>query len=146
VLVEAIGNGEGFYQTLRRDLGAHGLRVFRDRPQIDKQARAEAVTPMLQRGCVSVPSHADWLEIFRGEYKAFPAARHDDQVDSMVLFLKHAERLIYEANRLGRVRKSTPRIDPNRHQLQVTVTPIGASRRRPLSGIDHAVREHFGRW
>jgi predicted phage terminase large subunit-like protein len=146
VLVEAIGNGAGFYQTLRRDLGPHGLRVFADRPQIGKLARAEAVTPMLARGCMSVPSDAEWLENFRGEYKAFPAARHDDQVDSMVMFLTHAERLIYEANALGRVRKSTPRINPPRHQLQVTVRPIGPSRRRPLSGIDHAVREHFGRW
>jgi len=42
------------------------------------------------QGRVHVPYEAPWLEAFRAEVIKFPEARHDDQIDSMSMFLMWA--------------------------------------------------------
>ena len=45
-------------------------------------------TSEIEAGRVFLPEDADWLEEFRRELLNFPNGRHDDQVDSLTLFLK----------------------------------------------------------
>jgi hypothetical protein len=41
----------------------------------------------VEAGSVLLPRDADFLDEFLSEIVAFPGGRHDDQVDSMTLFL-----------------------------------------------------------
>ena len=50
----------------------------------------ESETPVLAQGRVHVPHNAHWLEAFRAEVIKFPESKHDDQIDSISLFLKWA--------------------------------------------------------
>jgi predicted phage terminase large subunit-like protein len=40
-------------------------------------------TARIEAGSVFVPRQAPWLDKFRAELLAFPAGRHDDQVDAL---------------------------------------------------------------
>lgn len=125
VLIEETGIGKPFAQELARKLG---YRVQTTKSTVDKQCRAEAVTADLEQGKVFVPAAAPWLDEFRREVIAFPSGRHYDQVDSMVQFLGHAEKLLRFAHRNG---SRHARSDSVPGQLQVKVTPIYL-RPRPL--------------
>jgi predicted phage terminase large subunit-like protein len=48
----------------------------------DKQARAQAVTPLIEAGKVFLLESAFWLNEFIDEMASFPAGAHDDAVDS----------------------------------------------------------------
>lgn len=50
-----------------------------------KQARAEAMTPYVEGGRVSIPAFAEWLDDWLVEHDRFPAGKHDDQVDTTVM-------------------------------------------------------------
>jgi predicted phage terminase large subunit-like protein len=82
-LVEATGVGIGFWQTLHE---MRGERIRRAHTKFDKHTRAMKVTPTIERGCVSVPTRAPWLDALRREFNGFPATKNDDQVDSIVMF------------------------------------------------------------
>ena len=57
-------------------------------PRESKVERAAVQSVTIEQGRVFLPSQADWLEAFEREIVQFPNARYDDQVDSMVQFLK----------------------------------------------------------
>jgi hypothetical protein len=121
-----------------------GNRILSTATRLGKEARAAKVSPVLERGCVSVPQAAPWLNELRRELSAFPAGRHDDQVDSMMLFIENADILIARANQAGRTRQVGPRLAP-RDLPAVTVRGIGPGRRRPFSELESAVRQHLRR-
>ena len=50
--------------------------------------RFEAQTARLETGKYRIPEAAPWLAEFRRELLAFPMAKYDDQVDSLVQFLE----------------------------------------------------------
>ena len=50
--------------------------------RFDKQARLLAQSARFEAGQVQIPEQAPWLAGYIGELLAFPAGRHDDQVDS----------------------------------------------------------------
>ena len=50
--------------------------------------RIVAQSAKIEAGHVLLPKQADWLDTFLHELLAFPAGRHDDQVDSVSQFLK----------------------------------------------------------
>jgi predicted phage terminase large subunit-like protein len=56
-------------------------------PVGSKQDRASQQTPKFERGEILLPEEASWLRTFEEELLAFPHAKHDDQVDSVVQFL-----------------------------------------------------------
>ena len=62
--------------------------VHRIQPEGNKATRAAAITNLIEEGRVFLPRQAGWLETFRNELLQFPNGRHDDQVDSMVNFLR----------------------------------------------------------
>ena len=49
--------------------------------------RMQTQTAVIEAGRVLVPRSAPWLADFEDEMTKFPAAKHDDQVDSLSQFL-----------------------------------------------------------
>lgn len=84
LLVEDAASGQSLIQELRRDTR---LPVLGIRPDRDKVARANAVTPVLEAGLVKLPKGAAWTADFLSECVAFPNGKHDDQVDAFTMAL-----------------------------------------------------------
>ena len=84
VVIERVGAGQALFQRLRQ---AGILNVTSTQPRQDKATRMMAETPAIERGQVYLPKEADWLESFKREVLNFPNGQHDDQVDSLWLFL-----------------------------------------------------------
>lgn len=88
VLIEDTGVGTG----LIADLKTEGLDVVEVSATQTKEARANIQTPKFESGRVWFPQAAPWLSDLEAELLAFPAGRHDDQVDSIVQALAHEQR------------------------------------------------------
>lgn len=90
ILVEDKASGQSLIQELQREtrLPIKPVRVDRD-----KVARAYAVTPLIEAGRVYLPRWAHWKAGYLDELAAFPAAAHDDRVDSTTQAL--AEMALY---------------------------------------------------
>jgi len=70
-------------ESLIQDLIDSGLsHVRRCSPDGDKIMRLHAQTAAIENGFVWLPDAAPWLADYVAELTAFPAGRHDDQVDS----------------------------------------------------------------
>jgi predicted phage terminase large subunit-like protein len=79
VLVEDRASGQSLIQELQSGTSLPVLGVISGK---DKVTRANAVTPMIEAGKVFLPESAPWLENYLDELSSFPAAQHDDAVDS----------------------------------------------------------------
>jgi predicted phage terminase large subunit-like protein len=84
LLVEDRASGQSLIQELQRETRLPVVPVSVDR---DKVTRAQAVTPMIEAGRVFLPASAPWLPDYLDELSSFPAAPHDDQVDSTTMAL-----------------------------------------------------------
>jgi predicted phage terminase large subunit-like protein len=84
LLVEDRASGQSLIQELQRETRLPVVPVAVDR---DKVTRAQAVTPMIEAGRVFLPPSAPWLPDYLDELSSFPAAPHDDQVDSTTMAL-----------------------------------------------------------
>lgn len=92
VWIEDAASGQALIQELKRDTG---VPVMPWKPGAnDKVARANFVTPLIEAGRVFIPEEADWLEPWMDEVVAFPNAKHDDQVDSLVILLDVLSRMV----------------------------------------------------
>lgn len=78
ILVEDKANGSAIVQVLGRELTG----VLPVQPRGGKVARVNAVSPAIESGHVYVPEGEAWAEEFLDQWTAFPAAAHDDMVDS----------------------------------------------------------------
>lgn len=58
-------------------------------PKGDKEVRASAATPTVKAGKVHLPIGAPWVKGFISEHKKFPKVKHDDQVDTTSMAIKH---------------------------------------------------------
>ena len=85
VLVERAGTGTALAQELRR---AFDIRVRSLAPKGDKEIRFATQSHIIEQGRVFLPEDAPWLNTFIKELLGFPGTRHDDQVDSVELFLR----------------------------------------------------------
>lgn len=85
VIVEQAGTGISLFQDLRRD-GHDWIRTLK--PVGDKESRAAHQSAKIERGMVLLPAEAAWRQTFEDEVAVFPHGKHDDQVDSMVQFLR----------------------------------------------------------
>ncbi len=79
ILVEDKASGQSLIQEMKRDTLLPIIAVKIDK---DKIARAAAVTPLVEAGKVLLPQAAGWLDDYLDELSTFPAAAHDDFVDS----------------------------------------------------------------
>jgi phage terminase large subunit-like protein len=133
IVLEASGLGLPVYQQVRSTIGT---RVCRATPEKGKSERAEGVTPMIEAGKVFLPRHADWLQAFRDEVRAFPAGKYDDQVDSMVQFLANRQRLVERAHLDRRPARSINTSTAYLPTVQVDVTLISEDRKEFLARHD----------
>ena len=81
-LIEDKGSG----MSLIQDLRAAQVSVIGIKPETDKQTRLYTCAPQFESGSVFFPEPAQnmpWVDDLVAELLAFPAGRHDDQVDSI---------------------------------------------------------------
>lgn len=69
--------------SIADDLRADGIGVVRIHPETNKRHRASIASSQIEAGNIYIPQYAAWLDEFLAEVAAFPASRHDDQVDSV---------------------------------------------------------------
>ena len=86
LLIEDKGSGMSLIQDLRQV----GIRAIKVNPEKEKILRMNAHTAKIEAGYVHLPRHASWLGEFRRELMAFPACKHDDQVDALSQALDRA--------------------------------------------------------
>jgi len=87
VLIEKAGFGLMLLQELHYDLPSAMVRPIGIVPKGDKKDRFAAQAARIEAGHVYLPKEAEWRADFLNEILAFPAGRHDDQVDSLSQFL-----------------------------------------------------------
>lgn len=80
--VEDKASGQSIVQELKRE---SGIAVIPHRVVHDKVARVTATIPIIEGGRVQIPDTASWLASFTEEVKAFPSAKHDDQIDALTM-------------------------------------------------------------
>ena len=86
ILIEDKANGPAVIDTLKKDIPG----IIPIEPDGSKLARAHAVTSYWEAMNVWLPheSLVPWIRGFTSELTSFPAAAHDDQVDSMTQALR----------------------------------------------------------
>ena len=84
VIIEDTSSGMGLIQLLK---GYSRANVIGRRPDTDKENRMARHQGRFEAGKILLPKEAPWLADFENELLAFPNARHDDQVDALLLFL-----------------------------------------------------------
>jgi predicted phage terminase large subunit-like protein len=96
-LVEDKANGPAVIQSLRHEIAG----LVEVNPEGGKVSRAAAASAQLESGNWHLPHPvlAPWVEEFIGEFSAFPAGAHDDQVDA---WSQGAKRLLFVRPKLPR--------------------------------------------
>ena len=100
-VIEETELGRAITQEMRQ---TSGLRPIMIRPHFGKEARLLAQAPKFESGQVLLPRQASWLGAYISELLAFPAGKHDDQVDST------SQALLWLSQRLA---TSLPQRRPN---------------------------------
>lgn len=83
LLIEETSNGIALLNRLRNEPPAGVPSPIARRPKLDKVARLEAASTMIEPGDLLLPANAPWLATFKSELLGFPSTRHDDQVDAL---------------------------------------------------------------
>ncbi|MFC0626176.1 phage terminase large subunit [Kribbella deserti] len=80
-IVEEKANGAAVINSLRHKVPG----IVPENPTDSKEARAAAVSPLVEAGNVHLPAPelAPWVGLFIDEAAGFPNGKHDDQVDAM---------------------------------------------------------------
>jgi len=79
VVIEDKASGTQLLQDLKRE----GFTLVKPySTPADKTMRLVGVSGIFESGCVYLPDQAPWLDAYKHELLTFPAAAHDDQVDS----------------------------------------------------------------
>jgi predicted phage terminase large subunit-like protein len=85
VIVEDTSSGSGLIQILRQQTK---LNVAGRHPKDDKETRLLRQQGRFETGRILFPKEAPWLADFEQELLGFPLARHDDQVDALLLLME----------------------------------------------------------
>lgn len=104
IIVEDAASGQSLIQELNQQ-NAPGallmdhvvLPIVAFKPDRDKVARVNAISPYAEGARIFLPAEAGWREEFVEEAAAFPNATHDDQVDAFTMAML---RLIVRAEAL----------------------------------------------
>lgn len=101
VLIEDKGPGTALIQDLRHE--GSRVKAIEIEPEKDKLTRMETEAAHIEAQHVFLPKSASWLEDFKVELLAFPAGKHDDQVDSVSQVLGYCRDFWRHRLRSGRV-------------------------------------------
>lgn len=95
IYIEDKASGQSIIQELRREPGLSVIpyKFSGHRDASDKIARANSVLTLIEGGRVFMPDEAPWLDEFLDELQSFPASKHDDQVDALVMGLDTLNRI-----------------------------------------------------
>lgn len=90
--VEDAASGQSLIQDMRQ---TSSLTMLPWKPGTnDKTNRCTSVTPIIEGGRVFIPSEAEWLDDWLTELSQFPSGKHDDQVDSLVIVIDVASKMV----------------------------------------------------
>lgn len=84
ILIEDKANGSAIIDVLQREFFCIPVN-----PRGGKESRVQAVAPAIEAGHVYLPMGQGWVEAFVDQFSAFPAAAHDDMVDSATQALSY---------------------------------------------------------
>ncbi len=92
LLIEKAGTGIAIIQDLfsanrRHELQLRKTQIIGILPKGDKESRFLIHSARIREGDYLFPKNAPWMAHFKHELMAFPAGRHDDQVDSISQFM-----------------------------------------------------------
>ncbi len=143
VLVEDVGTGKSLYQDLREefldpDRRRMATRVFAFRPVGDKEVRFAAQSALIEQRRVYLPEEAPWLNEFIKELLEFPGVKHDDQVDSVELFLRFVNHPRYRSRLTGcsthdRSDRPRPQGSPRRFNARKYMRDLIRSNSNPVA-------------
>ena len=85
IYVEDAASGQSIIQELGRETM---LPIVALKPLGSKEARAAAVSPLVESGKVYIPDSAPWVNDWLEEHVAFPRGAHDDMVDTTSMALE----------------------------------------------------------
>jgi predicted phage terminase large subunit-like protein len=91
IVIEDAGPGQNLLQDLRHDPPTGMTYPIGKKPEGSKAERMAAQSAKIEAGHLNLCKDAPWLAEFLTEVLAFPAGRHDDQVDALSQFLHWAE-------------------------------------------------------
>jgi predicted phage terminase large subunit-like protein len=86
ILIEDKANGSAIIEELKGDPD-FGAAVIAIEPSGGKESRAHAASTDCEAGSVYLAEDAEWLASFLRTAAAFPAVKHDDDIDAMTQFL-----------------------------------------------------------
>ncbi len=93
VLIEDKANGPAIIDVLQREMFCIPVN-----PEGGKESRVHAASPAIESGHAFLPRSAPWLEEYLNQWTAFPAAAHDDMVDSSTQALNYLFRVHADSN------------------------------------------------
>jgi predicted phage terminase large subunit-like protein len=86
ILIEDKANGSAVIEELKGDPD-FGAAVIAIEPSGGKESRAHAASTDCEAGSVYLAEDGEWLASFLRTAAAFPAVKHDDDIDAMTQFL-----------------------------------------------------------
>jgi predicted phage terminase large subunit-like protein len=97
IIETADGSGDAAYRILTQEYGIGNISHYC--PRKSKEDRFYEIVPVIEGGNVYIPASAPWLQEYRNEFMAFPnnAPGHDDMLDAVSQFLRHANELVRKA-------------------------------------------------
>lgn len=112
-LIEDKANGPAIIDMLHHKIGG----IIPIEPEGSKQARVEAVTPIMESGNVYIPHPMlfDWVNGFIDQCSKFPNVAHDDMVDA---FSQGLYRFIYASNKQEKPKLPADMPDDVRQDLE----------------------------
>lgn len=97
IIDAADGSGDAVHRTLVTDYGVENISPYG--PKKSKEDRFYEIVPMIEGGNVHIPNSAPWLKEYRNQFMSFPSngPGHDDMLDAVSQFLRHANQLVRKA-------------------------------------------------
>ena len=92
VLIEDASAGQQLIQMMEAEQPRGVPLPIKIKPVHSKQDRASIASARCERGELLLPPKAPWADAFVHELLAFPAGRHDDQVDALAHLMTHTQR------------------------------------------------------
>jgi len=141
VLIEDKASGTQLIQELVKE----GLHIVKPvKPEGDKTMRFNAQTATIENGFVYLPQAAHWLVDFIYEVTTFPAAKYDDQADSISQALAWINLTPPEDGYMTYIRHDTARMmHAQGHSYEAIAEAVNSSPEEVKTWIDESHRREL---